>query len=220
MEQILSLPELIDFLQTQNIKLDSRQTEQLEIYYKELFKWSSRINLISSGDKKFLVERHFIPSFYYAYYLSPLNQNVNTTILDLGSGAGFPGIILAILKNDGSVTLLDSSRKKALFLKQVAEKLNLRINIECERVETLSEAQEQKYNIIVARAVASIPQLFEWCKPLLDTAGFLMTLKGENYRQEIKPAFKMDLTPLDPSPEWIKLSKHLSNKRMIRISIP
>ncbi|MEJ2052616.1 MAG: 16S rRNA (guanine(527)-N(7))-methyltransferase RsmG [Calditrichaceae bacterium] len=218
MKQDISLPDFYQFLNKQNIVLNALQKEQLNLFHKELLHWMPKLNLISSGDNQHIIERHFLPGFYYVYYLYNLLGYPGCKILDLGTGAGFPGVILAIIFNNHSVTLLDSSRKKTLFLKNVIEKLRLNINVICERAEKLHDRSEFKYDVIVARAVAAIPLLIKWAAPLLDKDGYVLTLKGSNYDDEFdnsKINFKVN--ELQPGRDWVNFSKFLSNKRMIRI---
>ena len=217
-KQDLPLPELIQFLKSQNILLNSYQINQLEDYYAELIVWSTKMNLISCGDKKYIIERHILPSFYYLNYLSKESGELNNQILDFGAGAGLPGIILAIALPDKEITLLDSSRKKTLFLKNLAGKLKLKVNIVCERIENINNTHFTKFDIIVARAVASIPVLVDWCLPLLRDDGQLLTVKGDNYQNELSEDMNINLTELLPNPAWIHFSDYLMNKRMIKIS--
>ncbi len=216
-KQRLLLSDLIQFLNTQNILLDGIQIQQLELYYSELRISSDKMNLISSNDKEYIIERHFLPSFYYLYYMLNENGLTNKHILDLGTGAGFPGIILAIALSGEKITLIDSSRKKTLFLRNLTSKLNLKVDIICERIENLPNSLFNSFDIIVARAVANIPVLHNWCMPFLKKDGYLLTLKGVNYKEELNDNLSINLNELPPCHSWYKFSDYLSNKRMIKI---
>lgn len=216
-KQPLLLSDLIQFLNTQNIHLDGIQIQQIELYYSELRISSNKMNLISSNDKGYIIERHFLPSFYYLYYMQNENKLVNKHILDLGTGAGFPGIILAIALSSAKITLIDSSRKKTLFLRNLMSKLNLKAEIICERIENLHNSSFNCFDIVVARAVATIPVLHNWCMPFLKKNGYLLTLKGDNYKEELIDNLYIILNELPPCRSWYKFSDYLINKRMIKI---
>ena len=214
----LSLSNLIQFLNNQNILLSSRQVQQLQAYHLELRIYTDRINLISSNDKNHIIERHFLPSFYYLLYLIKNNDLLNKTILDFGTGAGLPGIILAVALPDTKITLLDSSRKKTLFLKNITKKIDLNnVEIICDRIENITKSAFHEVDIIVARAVASIPVLVKRCLPFLNAGCEILTLKGENYNQELKKNLNMIISELIPETAWIEFSDNLDNKRMIKI---
>jgi 16S rRNA (guanine527-N7)-methyltransferase len=217
-KQPLLLSDLIQFLNKQNIHLDGIQIQQLELYYSELRISADKINLISSNDKEYIIERHFLPSFYFLYYMQIENNLLNKHILDLGTGAGFPGIILAIVLSSAKITLIDSSRKKTLFLKKLISKLNLKVDIICERIENLPNSSFNSFDIIVARAVASIPILFNWCIPFLKKNGYMLTLKGDNYKKELNNNLNINLNELQPYYSWYNFSDYLINKRMVKIS--
>lgn len=221
MKQDISLSELISFLKSEHILLDDLQIQQLSIYREEILQWSKRMNLISRGDQNYLLRRHFIASFYFLHYLLKEKNLSDCTILDLGSGAGFPGIILSIYLARSSIILLDSARKKTLFLKHMAEKLSLPSLILCERAEKLAQTTRLRFDIIVARAVASMTALIESSAGLLSPAGSLFTLKGQDYIKELKN-YKLDqiiINELTPNKHWIQRSPELNNKVMLKMEL-
>jgi len=211
------LHNLIHFLKTQNIILNDIQIQQLELYRSEIKMFADKMNLISSRDKGFLIEHHFLPSFYYLYYMQKDSQLSNKQILDIGTGAGLPGIILSIALPDSKIVLIDSSRKKTLFLKMLVSKLNLRADVICERIENLDTGPLTGFDIIVARAVASIPVLHDWCRPFLGRSSYLLTLKGDNYKEELNNRFDIKFYELVPSRSWCDFSNYLFKKCMIKI---
>lgn len=216
-KQYLLLHDLVRFLKTQNISLASIQLQQLESYYTELESFASKMNLVSARDKSFIIEHHFLPSFYYYHYLQYEEALSTKRILDLGTGAGFPGVVLAIADSKIKITLIDSSRKKTLFLRNLKTKLNLQTEIICDRVENLAYSSLDKYDIIVARAVADIPVLYNWSVSYLKKDGYLMTLKGNDYMTEMDPKKNIKIIELRPNPTWCIFSEYLANKRMIKI---
>jgi 16S rRNA (guanine527-N7)-methyltransferase len=128
--------------------------------------------------------RHFYDS---ACVLKYVDFSAGAKIIDIGTGAGFPGVPLAILRPDISVTLLDSSEKKTDFLRQAAGELGLKIEVLTGRAEELGHSsQREKYDIAVSRAVASLPALLELCLPFVKTGGLFVAYKGADYAEEIK----------------------------------
>lgn len=216
-KQHLLLHDLIQFLKTQNISLNATQIQQLEQYHSELKIFAEKMNLISTRDRAFIIERHFLPSFYYFHYIQNDKNLLNKRILDFGTGAGFPGIILAISFPGSEITLIDSSRKKTLFLKNIISTIDLKTHIICERIENMKNSFFNKYDIIVARAVSSIPVLYNWTLPYLKRDGYLLTLKGDNYKQELDKKGDIKLVELIPDQNWCDFSDYLLNKRMIKI---
>lgn len=214
----LLLSDLINFLDNQNIHLDSKQKQQLQSYYSELKLYADKMNLISTRDKDHIIERHFLPGFYYVMYILEIYGLSTKIILDFGTGAGFPGMILAIALPDTKIVLIDSSRKKTLFLKNLSGKLDLKnVQIICDRLENLHKSIAKDVNIIVARAVASIPVLVDRCSFFLNEGCSLLTLKGENYMEEVREDLNVKIYELDPARTWTTFSQYLLNKRMIKI---
>ncbi|MGD9487486.1 MAG: 16S rRNA (guanine(527)-N(7))-methyltransferase RsmG [Calditrichaceae bacterium] len=215
MKHNMMLPDLISFLNAQGIVLDERQMSQLRLYYDELAGWSRKMNLVSTGDIPHIVERHFLPSFAYVNQLAGDNIGAGSRILDLGTGSGLPGIILSIFFNEHRITLLDSSRKKILFLKSLIKKMELSADVILGRAESASEL----FDVVVARAVADIPTLIDLSLPLLNRPGFLYTMKGDDYRQEIKESLPENvfLTEVEIPESWIRFSPYLQNKLFIKI---
>jgi len=218
-KQDLSIPELVSFLKKEEIVLTKVQIERLNLFYNELLSWSKKMNLISKGDAKYLVERHFLTSFYYIYHIIKSKTLTHPRILDLGTGAGFPGVIISIFLDGAKIVLLDSSRKKYLFLKQLVTKLDIQASVVCERAEKLRNKASDKFDIIVARAVAPIPELVKLAFPLLMNGGSLYTLKGINYKEELK---KNDteiakITEFDIVKSWTEFSSYLKNKRILKL---
>jgi 16S rRNA (guanine527-N7)-methyltransferase len=152
----------------------------------ELLKTANEtVNLVSRKDIDHIIEHHVAPSFAYKI----LNRiNKQETILDIGSGGGFPGIINAILYPTSSFILVDSTKKKVLFLQAVIKQLQLK-NIQAiwSRVEDLKNLPDyqNQFNHVTARAVAPLKELVKWSKPLLKTQGTLEALKGGNITKEL-----------------------------------
>lgn len=153
------------------------------IKYKELLKeWNKKINLTAIEDDKDIAIKHFIDSFSVNQYI----DIGDTKIIDVGTGAGFPGIPLKIVNSRLDITLLDSLDKRIKFLDLVIENLELdKICAVHGRAEDLGilDLHREKYDICVARAVASLPVLLEYCLPLVRVGGIFIAMKGSNIEE-------------------------------------
>jgi len=159
----------------------SRETfARLEVYAALLEKWQSSINLVSKNTVPDLWQRHFLDSVQ----LYPLVKNVEGTLTDIGSGAGFPGLVLAILgKKD--VHLVESDIRKAVFLREVARSCDANVTVHASRAE---DVPVQGAAIVTARALAALPQLLDYAAPLLAEGGICIFLKGRTAEEEIVAA--------------------------------
>lgn len=211
-----SLRIFLQFLDQEAISLTDTQKSKLETYRNLLYEWSAKINLISRGDRDFIVERHFYACMYFVKLILQTDIKKGQRILDLGTGAGLPGIFLSIFfKNE--VTLLDSSRKKTLFLHKVIDQLQLESNIIHDRIEYLDKTFMKKYKIITARAVSNLGNLTKWTRHLLEEKGLLITVKGDDYRNEFLPDSKekFDITEYPVDKTWIDQAKTLKGKMFL-----
>jgi len=218
-KQDLPLADLVAFLKDEQIVTSHHQIEQLSNYLTEIRAGGKTLNLISSGDMKLLVGRHFLTSFYYLHNLLKDGSIAFNSILDVGTGAGFPGIILSLFLTESRLFLLDSSRKKSLFLKETIRKLGLSALVINDRAENLTAIYGHTFNVAVARAVADIPRLVSWVFPLLSSQGKLFVLKGCDYKSELKNmnTNEIVLTEMKPSQSWIRFSPYLENKIMLKL---
>lgn len=161
----------------------SRETiSRLEIYVSELLKWQERINLIGPSTADDVWKRHIIDSLH----LLPLIQTSETSLLDLGSGAGLPGLILAVA-GIRHVTLVESDSKKCAFLREAARITHTPLNIENCRIEKLSP---KPFEVITSRALAPLGKLLELCECFTDSETICLFPKGKNYSNELDDAMK------------------------------
>ena len=161
----------------------SRETlARLEAYEALLRRWSQRINLVGRSTLADPWRRHFLDSAQ----LLPLLPAAARTLLDLGSGAGFPGLVLAILGVAG-VTLADSDSRKCGFLREAARLTGAKVEIYCDRIESLPACA---FDAITARAVAPLPELLALAAPFLGPQTRCLFLKGAQGRQELTEARK------------------------------
>ena len=166
------------------INLTDIQLEKFQIYYNLLIETNKVMNLTSITEEKDVVLKHFIDSLAIKNYIDISNGRV----IDIGTGAGFPGIPLAIIYNDTQFTLMDSLNKRINFINTVMEECKL-YNIETvhSRAEDLghNNVYREKYDYCVSTAVAAIPVLLEYCIPFLKTGGKFISYKSEKAEEEI-----------------------------------
>lgn len=171
-----------------NVSLDDKI--DIFIKYKDLLlDWNNRINLTSITKEDEIIVKHFIDSIGVLKFVDLTNKK----IIDIGTGAGFPGIPLKIVNNSIDMTLLDSLNKRILFLKELVKELNLKnIQIIHGRAEDYGQNPKfrEKYDICISRAVATLSVLSEYCLPFVKIGGHFISLKGPNIEQEIKEAEK------------------------------
>lgn len=166
------------------IDLTKKQINDLEIYAKFLLEYNEHTNLtaITKPDKVYL--KHFYDSLTI---VKNVDLNKVTTLLDIGTGAGFPGMVLKIVYPNLKVTLLDSNNKKVAFLKELAEKLNLDVEIIYNRAEIFVQNRREYYDIVTSRAVADLSILAELAIPYLKVGGNFIAMKA-NYQDELHNA--------------------------------
>ena len=172
-----------DQFKKMNINLDTNQLEKFNIYYKFLIEYNKSVNLTSITNENEVYVKHFIDSL-----LAVKMINLKGKLIDIGTGAGFPGVPLKIFNPDLDVYLLDSSEKKTIFLKKLSKLLNIEVKIINSRSEDLAKTQRYrgKFDICVSRAVSSLDILSEICIPLLKKNGKLIAFKGPSLYDELK----------------------------------
>lgn len=170
------------------IPLTGQQKGQLGMYYRLLMEWNQKMNLTAITEPKEVAVKHMVDS------LSALDEKSfpeNGRIIDVGTGAGFPGIPLKIFRPDLHVVLLDSQNKRVSFLKAIVETLRLE-HVECihGRAEELARDKlyREKFDVAVSRAVAKLSVLSEYCLPFVKKGGMFIALKGMKYQEEMKEA--------------------------------
>lgn len=171
---------------SKNINFSRETSYRLKKYEKILIEYNKKINLISKSTEKDIYNRHFIDC---AQVIDFLNNNQN--LLDLGTGAGFPGIVLKIVSNDFSknlnIVLIEKSKKKCLFLNFLKKQLNIDISIVNQRYE---DFKISKKHSIITRAFKNIKQTIDLAYKNLSNIENLIMLKGKNHINEINEAEK------------------------------
>ncbi|MGO1119527.1 16S rRNA (guanine(527)-N(7))-methyltransferase RsmG [Rhodovibrionaceae bacterium A322] len=167
----------------------SRETlEKLKIYDELLLKWSKVINLIGPDTRKETWKRHFLDSAQIFEHLSPKPEGRPLVLADLGSGAGFPGLVLAIL-GAGNVHLIESDQKKISFLREVARRTDTEVTLHAKRIEQVSDLE---VDVVTARALAPLDKLLTFARPLLKRDGICLFLKGRAVDEELTPLQKAE----------------------------
>ncbi len=173
------------------VTLSQEQLAMLQVYETELLEWNERINLTAIRDAEAIRIKHFLDSL--TVLLAWERQGAPARIIDVGTGAGFPGLILKMIWPSSQVTLVESVHKKAEFCQHIVDRLNFRqVTIIPERAETVGQdpAHRQSYDLAVARAVARMPILMEFLLPLVHRNGVAMAMKGESAPAETQAADK------------------------------
>ena len=180
------LPEYSKFAElffAEKLEITSEQYSQLETYARLLVEWNEKMNLTGITDPEGIAVKHFLDS------ILPLNFFAvpeNAKLVDVGTGAGFPGLPMKIYRPDIKLTLLDSLNKRINFLSAVCDEAEIKAKCVHARAEEGGRNSEfrEKYDVAVARAVAAMPVLTEYCLPYVRVGGVFAALKGpnENYK--------------------------------------
>lgn len=169
-----------------NIEINNEQAQKFYNYMNLLLEWNEKINLTAITEPNEVISKHFVDSATILKYIEK-----DMKIVDVGTGAGFPGIPLNIIKNNAKYTLVDSLNKRINFLNEVIEKVELQnINTVHSRIEDFAKNNKEKFDIATSRAVASLNVLLEYLLPLLKVGGICICMKGSNAKEELENASK------------------------------
>lgn len=172
------------------VNLSSKQVEQFMNYYSLLLEWNSFMNLTAITDFQDVVIKHFVDSISL---IKAIDLHQSFSLIDIGTGAGFPGIPLKIVFPNLKVTLLDSLQKRIKFLDEVILKLNLNeIDAVHGRAEDFAKPDKLRelYDLCVSRAVANLSVLSEYCIPFVKPGGNFISYKSEKLIEELEKAKK------------------------------
>lgn len=159
------------------ISLPDAQVEQLDRYCRLLWDWNDRLNLTRHTTWDKFVTRDLVDSMQLSQLLQPGQQ-----LLDVGTGGGVPGIVLAILRDDVDVSLCESVQKKARVVQEIARQLDLPCAVHAERAEKLLE--DLRYDVLVARAVGPLWKMCKWFHNHWHEFGYLLAVKGPGWIDE------------------------------------
>lgn len=177
---------IIDGARDLGLSIGRNTAERFAIHGAELVKWTEKTNLTSITDPEEVAVKHFLDSIASVPYISP-----GSTVLDIGSGGGFPGIPLRIVIADLAVTLIDASRKKVSFLKHIIRKLGLdRIDARHVRAEDLAAhpADTPVFDVIICRALSGMDTFVSLALPLLASQGRLIAMRGKTVETDLESA--------------------------------
>lgn len=169
-------------LEKLNININDKQLKQLEDYYNLLIEWNNKINLTAITEKDQVYLKHFYDSLTITKII---NLNEIDSLCDIGTGAGFPGMVIKILFPNINVILVDSLNKRIEFLKIVKERLKLnKLEIYHDRAEEFAHNNIEKFDVVTARAVANLSTLLEYSIPMVKINKYFIPLKS-NVEEEI-----------------------------------
>ncbi len=160
------------------VQLSEEKLSAFTVYKELLLEWNQKINLTAIEEDKDVVLKHFVDSLSIIPFL-----NNSKTLIDVGTGAGFPGLPVKIAKPDLEVVLLDSLEKRVGFLNRVINELNMeKITALHSRAEDAGNSPKyrEQFDAVTARAVAALPVLLEYCMPLVRTGGIFIAMKGSS----------------------------------------
>ena len=181
----MTLSELKDALEKRGIILDERMADQLDLYAAYLKEYNEKINLTAITEYEEVLDKHFYDSLLAA------QRPLKGSLADVGSGAGFPGVVLKIVFPDLKVFLIEPIQKRCVFLKSLIEKLDLKgIEVICERGEDHSLKHREAYDYVTARAVSNLNSLIEVCGAMVKKEGYFICMRGKDGRAEIDAAEK------------------------------
>lgn len=159
-------------------------TKKFYEYMKLLLEWNEKINLTAITDEREFIVKHFVDSLTINHYIDKKNK-----VIDVGTGAGFPGLPLKLFHEELSVTLIDSVGKKINVLNDIIQKLNLKeIEAIHTRAEDFAKENREKYDVAVSRAVANMSTLVEYLIPFVKVGGIIICMKGPSYDEELENA--------------------------------
>lgn len=208
--------EFVQEIKNLGVTLSDNQIKSLETYTFELIKYNEHTNLTAIKEENDIYLKHFYDSLTL---VKTINFNEVENLLDIGTGAGFPGLVLKIAFPHLKITLLDSNNKKTKFLEHMKDILKLNdVTIINDRSEKYIENKREYYDIVTARAVKNLPVLNELCIPFVKVGGYFLAMKGQN-NEEIEES-KYGINILNATIEEIKeikLPYENSNRTIVKI---
>ena len=167
-----------------HVKLDETALERFDIYGKLLVEWNEKINLTAITDPEGVTIKHFLDSItIFSYVDIPEDAKV----IDVGTGAGFPGLAMLIARPDLDMTLMDSTKKRLMVIENILENIGLKANVVHSRAEEAGQNKEfrEKYDFSTARAVTNLRDLAEYCLPFVKVGGSFIPMKSAKAQEEI-----------------------------------
>ena len=179
----MKMQEMIDQAKKRGIVINE---DMFNDYMSLLLEWNEKMNLTSITEPEEIIEKHF-----YDCLLPVFSNLIEGKVIDVGSGAGFPGLVFAIAKPEAHITLLEPRNKRCIFLNEVIQKLGL-TNVEVinERAEDYGKIHREIFDVATARAVAPLNILAELCIPFVKQGGNFIAMKGTQWKEEYEEAKK------------------------------
>lgn len=187
-------------------RLTDNKTDNLRFFSNSLLEWNQRVNLISRKTEARVFEDHIIPSLAYGVFIDH-----DLSYIDIGSGAGLPGLVLKIAFPDLKIDLVDSNRKKVLFCKYIIAELGL---TGTKAILSRAETLESNYDAAIFRSVATLEKLLTMAGSALKKNGFFLSLKG---KQEPRTLQKSQLQILQIPQKLKQLTPRLADSVMIKV---
>ena len=175
-------------LEAMNIENSQELIEKFRIYMEGVLEWNEKVNLTTITDPDEFAIKHFVDSIICANYPEYINA---VKIIDVGTGAGFPGIPLSIISPEKEFILMDSLNKRLKIIDELCQRADIKNVVTLHaRAEELAKnkAYRERYDLCVSRAVANMSVLAEYCLPFIKVGGFLMAYKGPEAEHEVKEA--------------------------------
>ncbi|MFZ2537433.1 MAG: 16S rRNA (guanine(527)-N(7))-methyltransferase RsmG [Oscillospiraceae bacterium] len=177
----------------EGFELNDKQLNDLDLYAERLVEWNEKVNLTTITAPDEIAVKHFLDSYLL---LKCIEVKQGSSMIDVGTGAGFPSLPCKIIRNDLKLTLLDSLNKRINFLKELVSEMGVRADCVHGRAEEQGNQSKfrERYDIATARAVAHMRELSEYCLPFVKVGGYFIALKGYDIEEELeeaKPAIRL-----------------------------
>ena len=181
----MRIKDLIDALNNRDIILTEKMIDQLNFYAEYLVEYNEKVNLTSITEYEEILDKHFYDSLLF------VDKDTKGTLVDVGTGAGFPGVVVKIVLPELKVILLEPIKKRCVFLESLIEKLGLKdIEVINVRGEDYSLDHREEYDYVTARAVTNLSNLIEICGAMVKVNGCFICLRGKDGIKEIEDASK------------------------------
>ncbi len=182
-----NIEKIVPVCQEFGLTIDNTATNRLNTYGNMLVEWNEKMNLTAITEPQEVLYKHFLDCLLFFKHV---NVPQNACVIDVGTGAGFPGMVLKIARPDINLTLMDGLNKRLTFLNAVLAELNLEAKTVHMRAEDGGKNKDfrEKYDIACARAVANLPVLCEYCIPFVKLGGQFVAMKGASAAQELDAA--------------------------------
>lgn len=180
---MINKERFLETLKQYDIEISDLQFEQLDKYAEILVEYNEKVNLTAITDPEGIENKHFLDSLLFAK-----NPLVKGKVVDVGTGAGFPGIVTKIFKPEIDLTMIEPTGKRCVFLQYALDTIGIKANVVKERAEEAARKQwREQFDVATARAVADMRILSEYCIPLVKVGGHFIAMKGDG-EKELTPA--------------------------------